>query len=131
MDLSSLRPFKIVIDSGNGAAGPTIDALNKRMLEKSVNTNFVYINHNPDPSFPNGIPNPMIEANRSLIANVIIEEKADFGVAFDGDFDRCFLFDHLGNFIPGEYIVGLLSEVFLNKEKGAKIVHDQGLSGIQ
>ena len=125
VDLQSLQPLKIVINSGNGAAGPTIDALKQKMEEKSIKTNFVYLHHDPDPLFPNGIPNPMLEENRLETADVVISEKADFGVAFDGDFDRCFLFDQGGNFIPGEYVLGLLSKVFLRKEKGATIVHDR------
>ena len=82
------------------------------------------MHHIPDKSFPNGIPNPLLEENRSATTDVIKREKADLGVAFDGDFDRCFFFDHLGNFIPGEYVVGLLSEVFLSKQRGSTIVHD-------
>ena len=124
VDFSSLKPLKIVINSGNGAAGPTLDAITKKLNEKSVKTNFIFVNHDPDSSFPNGIPNPLLEENRSSTANAIITERADFGVAFDGDFDRCFFFDHLGNFVPGEYVVGLLTEIFLNKEKGATIIHD-------
>ena len=124
VDLPSLKPLKIVINSGNGAGGPTIDALNKKLKIKGVKTNFVFLHHKPDSSFPNGIPNPMLEKNRLSTARAVVREKADFGVAFDGDFDRCFLFDHKGNFIPGEYIVGLLSEIFLKREKGATIVHD-------
>ena len=125
VDLQSLQPLKIVINSGNGAAGPTINALKQKIEEKSIKTNFVYLHHDPDPSFPNGIPNPMLEENRLETGDVVISEKADFGVAFDGDFDRCFLFDQGGNFIPGEYVLGLLSKVFLRKEKGATIVHDR------
>lgn len=124
VDLQSLKPLKIVINSGNGAAGPTIEAINKKLTESGVNTRFVYVHHDPDASFPNGIPNPMIEENRSATADAVVREEADFGVAFDGDFDRCFLFDHQGNFVSGEYVVGLLSEVFIGKEKGATIVHD-------
>ena len=124
INLQDLKPLKIVINSGNGAAGPTVDALISKLEEKGVKTNFVFVNHKPDPSFPNGIPNPLLEENRSLTADIVVNEKADFGVAFDGDFDRCFFFDHFGNFIAGEYIVGLLAEVFLRKEKGATIVHD-------
>ena len=82
------------------------------------------MHHNPDSTFPNGIPNPLLKENRSSTVNAVIVENADFGVAFDGDFDRCFFFDHAGDFIPGEYLVGLLAEVFLNKEKGATIIHD-------
>ena len=124
VDCSNFRPLKIVINSGNGAAGPTVDAINKKLKEKGVKTNFVFVNHNPDPTFPNGIPNPLLEENRSSTARAVIEEQADFGIAFDGDFDRCFFFDHYGIFVPGEYVVGLLAEVFLNREKGATIIHD-------
>ena len=124
VDVSRLKSLRIVINSGNGAAGPTIDAFKQKLEEKGLKTNFFYVHHNPDPAFPNGIPNPMLEENRLATSNAVTREEADFGVAFDGDFDRCFLFDHLGNFIPGEYVVGLLSEVFLSKEQGATIVHD-------
>ncbi len=124
VDCSNLKPLKIVINSGNGAAGPTLDALTEKLVEMGIKTNFVFVHHAPDPTFPNGIPNPLLQENRSSTSNAVIGEKADFGVAFDGDFDRCFFFDHFGNFIPGEYVVGLLTEVFLNKEKGATIIHD-------
>ena len=124
VDCSRLKPLKIVINSGNGAAGPTLDAINKKLVEGGVKTNFVFVHHEPDSNFPNGIPNPLLEENRLWTANAVIEEKADFGVAFDGDFDRCFVFDHSGEFIPGEYVVGLLAEIFLSKEKGATIIHD-------
>ena len=124
VDCSRLKPLKIVINSGNGAAGPTLDAINKNLTEKGVKTNFVFVHHDPNPTFPNGIPNPLLEENRSSTANAVINERADFGVAFDGDFDRCFFFDHSGDFISGEYVVGLLAGVFLNKEKGAVIIHD-------
>ena len=124
INIKNLKPLKIVINSGNGTAGPTVDALNNKFEKKGLKTNFIYVHHEPNPLFPNGIPNPLLEENRFSTTEAIIKEKADFGVAFDGDFDRCFLFDHLGNFIPGEYLVGLLAEVFLKKEKGATIVHD-------
>jgi phosphomannomutase len=124
VDCSKLKPLKIVINSGNGAAGPTLDAISKKLKEKGVKTNFVFVHHDPDPTFPNGIPNPLLKENRSSTADAVIEEQANFGVAFDGDFDRCFLFDYSGSFIPGEYVVGLLAEIFLNKEKGATIIHD-------
>jgi phosphomannomutase len=124
VDYSRLKPLKIVISSGNGAAGPTLDEINKKFQEKDVKTNFVFVHHDPDPSFPNGIPNPLLEENRLATASAVIEEKADFGVAFDGDFDRCFFFDNSGKFVPGEYVVGLLAGVFLNQENGAAIVHD-------
>ena len=124
VDIENLKPLKIVINSGNGAAGPVIDALKIKLEDRGAKTDFVLVNHNPDPAFPNGIPNPLIEENRISTANVVSREKADFGVAFDGDFDRCFLFDHLGNFISGEYIIGLLAEIFLSKEICARIIHD-------
>ena len=124
VNLQSLKPLKIVINSGNGAAGPVIDALNHKLKQSGVNTDFVYLHHKPDASFPNGIPNPLLENNRGATAEFVVRERADFGVAFDGDFDRCFLFDHRGTFIPGEYVIGLLSKVFRSREKGAKIVYD-------
>ena len=90
VDCSKLMPLKIVINSGNGAAGPIVDAIKEKFTEKGIKTNFVYVHHDPDPTFPNGIPNPLLEENRSSTADAVIEEQADFGVAFDGDFDRCF-----------------------------------------
>ena len=124
IDLNDLKPLKIVINSGNGAAGPTIEALNSKLNEKGLMTNFIHLHKDPDFSFPNGIPNPLLEENQSSTANAVIDEGADFGVAFDGDFDRCFLFDQFGNFIPAEYIIGLLAELFLTKEQEATIIHD-------
>ena len=124
VDYTKLKPLKIVINSGNGAAGPTVGAINEKLTEIGIKTNFVFVHHDPDPTFPNGIPNPLLEENRSSTTETVIKEEADFGVAFDGDFDRCFFFDHLGDFIPSEYLVGLLAEIFLNKEKGATIIHD-------
>lgn len=124
IDIKNLKPLKIVINSGNGAAGPTIAALNSKLKEKGLVTNFVNLYEDPDSSFPNGIPNPLLEENQSSTGNAVVDEKADFGVAFDGDFDRCFIFDQFGNFIPGEYIIGLLAEIFLTKEEKATIIHD-------
>jgi phosphomannomutase len=85
---------------------------------------FIRVHHTPDATFPNGIPNPLLPENHATTADVVKAEKADFGVAFDGDFDRCFFFDETGQFVPGEYVVGLLATIFLEKEAGAKIVHD-------
>ena len=113
-----------IVNNSNGAAGPTLDALDTKLKQKGVKTNFVLVHHNPDPSFPNGIPNPLLEENRSSTTDIVIGEKADFGVAFDGDFDRCFFFDQYGDFIPGEYVVGLLAELFLSREQKATIIHD-------
>ena len=124
VDLEQLSPLKIVLNSGNGCAGPVIDALKQMLAEKGVATNFILVDHKPDGSFPNGVPNPLLKENHYKTADAVTRESADFGVAFDGDFDRCFLFDHLGQFIPGEYLVGLLAKVFLKKNKGTKIIYD-------
>ena len=124
IDLKVLKPLKIVINSGNGAAGPVVDGLHEKLEDNGIRSDFVFVDHKPDHTFPNGIPNPLLYENRSFTADVVKSESADFGVAFDGDFDRCFLFDNYGNFIPGEYLVGLLAKVFLEKDKGATILHD-------
>ena len=114
----------MVVNSGNGAAGPTFDAVALRLLELGAPLEFIRVHHTPDATFPNGIPNPLLPKNHPATADVVKAENADFGVAFDGDFDRCFLFDETGQFVPGEYVVGLLASIFLEKEVGAKIVHD-------
>jgi len=124
VDVKVLRPLKIVVNSGNGAAGPTFDSLADRLLELGAPLEFIRVHHKPDAAFPNGIPNPLLPENHPVTADVVKAEKADFGVAFDGDFDRCFFFDEAGQFVPGEYVVGLLASIFLEKEAGAQIVHD-------
>lgn len=124
VDVKALRPLKIVVNSGNGAAGPTFDALADRLSFLGAPLEFIRVHHAPDATFPNGIPNPLLPENHAATADVVKAEGADFGVAFDGDFDRCFFFDEAGQFVPGEYVVGLLATIFLEKEVGAKIVHD-------
>ena len=124
VDVKALRPLKILINAGNGTAGPTFDAIAEGLAKLGSPLQFVLLHHNPDGTFPNGIPNPLLVENRPQTADAVIAAGADLGVAWDGDFDRCFFFDHTGAFIDGEYIVGLLAEVFLAKEHGAKIVHD-------
>ena len=124
VDLPALRPLKIVVNAGNGAAGPTFDAIAAQLAANGAPLDFVRMYHDPDGSFPNGIPNPLLPENRPATAQAVIAAGADMGVAWDGDFDRCFLFDHLGQFVPGEYIVGLLAQAFLVKEPGATIIHD-------
>ena len=124
VDIKALRPLKIVVNSGNGAAGPTFDAIVKRLFALGVPLEFIRVHHVPDATFPNGIPNPLLPENHAATADVVKAEGADLGVAFDGDFDRCFFFDEAGQFVPGEYVVGLLASIFLEKEVGAKIVHD-------
>ena len=124
VDEDALRPLKIVVNCGNGAAGPTFDAIAKKLAQQSVPLKFIRVHHTPHHKFPHGIPNPLLPQNHATTAEVVREVGADFGVAFDGDFDRCFFFDKFGTFVPGEYVVGLLASIFLKKEAGAKIVHD-------
>ncbi|BEH72966.1 phosphomannomutase [Edwardsiella tarda] len=127
IDTTKLTRLKIVINSGNGAAGPVVDAIEARLKEIGVPLDFVKINNTPDGTFPNGIPNPLLPECRDDTRNAVIKYQADLGVAFDGDFDRCFFFDGNGDFIDGYYIVGLLAEAFLEKNPGEKIIHDPRL----
>ncbi len=123
VDTAKLKPLKLVMNAGNGAAGHVVDA-----IEKHLPFEIIKIHNEPDGTFPNGIPNPILHENRADTANAVIEHKADMGIAWDGDFDRCFLFDENGEFTEGYYIVGLLAEAFLAKESGAKIIHDPRLT---
>ncbi|MEQ9886768.1 phosphomannomutase CpsG [Pectobacterium zantedeschiae] len=125
---ANFKPLKLVINSGNGAAGHVIDALEACFKKLNIPVTFIKVHHQPDGSFPNGIPNPLLPECRKDTSDAVIAHSADIGIAFDGDFDRCFLFNHLGEFIEGYYIVGLLAEAFLQKEPGAKIIHDPRLS---
>ena len=124
VDVSALKPLKIVVNSGNGAAGPTFDAIAAALAAAGAPLDFIRVHHDPDATFPNGIPNPLLPQNHAATADVVRAAGADFGAAFDGDFDRCFFFDGDGNFVPGEYVVGLLASIFLQKEAGARVVHD-------
>ena len=128
INLSNVKPLKLVVNAGNGAAGHVIDAIEKTFKQAHVRVEFVKIHHNPDGTFPNGIPNPLLPENRGVTAKAVRDYKADFGIAWDGDFDRCFLFDENGEFIEGYYIVGLLAEAFLAKNPGEKIIHDPRLT---
>jgi phosphomannomutase/phosphomannomutase/phosphoglucomutase len=123
VDPSRLKPLKIVANSGNGCAGPVLDRLAERLP-----FSFVRLQHEPDGTFPNGIPNPLLPENRTATAAAVRSYGADFGVAWDGDFDRCFLFDEQGGFIEGYYMVGLLAAMFLEKNPGAAIIHDPRLT---
>src|SRR6056297_899051 len=121
--LDRLKPMKLVVNAGNGGAGRVIDRLEKRLPFE-----FVKLQHEPDGTFPNGVPNPLLPEHRAVTAEAVVASGADFGVAWDGDYDRCFLFDESGRFIEGYYIVGLLAEAFLLKHPGSKIVHDPRLT---
>ena len=123
VDRAALRPLKIVVNAGNGGAGPIVD-----LLEPHLPFEFIKLHHSPDGKFPNGVPNPMLEENRAPTIAKIRETRANLGIAWDGDFDRCFLFDERGEFIEGYYIVGLLAHSFLGKSPGATIVHDPRLT---
>lgn len=123
VDLKQLKPLTIVVNAGNGGAGVVIDALEPHLPFK-----FIKVHHEPDGTFPNGIPNPILPEMRGATIEAVKKHKADFGVAWDGDFDRCFLFDEHGDFIEGYYIVGLLAAAMLKLNPGAKIIHDPRLT---
>lgn len=124
VDVAALKPLKILVNAGNGAAGPTFDAIAAELARLGAPLTFLRMHHAPDGTFPHGIPNPLLPENRPATAQAVREAGADFGVAWDGDFDRCFLFDHQGRFVDGEYVVGLLARAFLAQEPGATIIHD-------
>jgi phosphomannomutase len=119
VDVSALKPFKVVTNAGNGGAGPIVDA-----LKTHLPFTFEHVHHQPDGHFPNGVPNPLLPENHAPTAEAVRRVGADFGLAWDGDFDRCFFFDHEGNFVDGYYIVGLLTEAMLEKEPGATIIYE-------
>ncbi|WP_448096576.1 phosphomannomutase [Luteibacter yeojuensis] len=123
VDVAALRPLKVVVNAGNGGAGAIVD-----LLEPHLPFTFVRVNHEPDGSFPNGIPNPLLPENRDATAKAVVASGADLGIAWDGDFDRCFLFDAQGGFIEGYYIVGLLAAQMLEKHPGSRIIHDPRLT---
>lgn len=123
VDSSALKPLKIVVNAGNGGAGLIVD-----QLAPHLPFEFVRIQHEPDGRFPNGIPNPLLPENRAATAEAVRASGADFGIAWDGDFDRCFFFDAGGNFIEGYYLVGLLATALLVREPGGKIIHDPRLT---
>ena len=122
IDLSLLKPLKVVINVGNGAAGAAMQALAEKLPFEVIAANM-----EPDGNFPNGVPNPLLLENREATAKLVRENQADVGIAWDGDFDRCFLFDENGELIEGYYMVGFLSEAFLAKNPGAKIIYDPRL----
>ena len=124
VDPGAFRPLTLLVDAGNGAAGPSFDAVAAELGARGAALRFHRINHAPDGTFPNGVPNPQLPGNRAATGAAVVASGADMGVAWDGDFDRCFFFDAAGRFVPGEYVVGLLAGAFLAREPGAVIVHD-------
>lgn len=127
IDVNALRPLKILVNAGNGTAGPTFDAIKAHLAKAGAPLHFVEIDHSPDSSFPHGIPNPLLPENRPRTASAVLQHGADFGVAWDGDFDRCFFFDENGGFVDGYYVVGLLAKQALAAHPGATIIHDPRL----
>ena len=123
IDIAALRPLKVVVNAGNGAAGPVLD-----VLERYLPFELVKVHHQPDGNFPNGVPNPLLPDNRDDTAKAVRASGSDAGVAWDGDFDRCFMFDEQGNFIEGYYMVGFLAKAFLKKQAGEKIIYDPRLT---
>ncbi|MFU8831481.1 MAG: phosphomannomutase [Wenzhouxiangella sp.] len=123
IDRQQIKPLKLVVNAGNGCAGPTFDALAAHLPLEVVR-----LHHTPDGTFPNGVPNPLLMENRALTAQAVRDHGADFGVAWDGDFDRCFFFDGDGRFIEGYYLVGLFAARLLEKQPGEKIVLDPRLT---
>ena len=128
IDIKELQPMKIVVNSGNGAAGHVIDEIEARLTKANIPIEFIKVFHDPDPTFPNGIPNPLLLENRQVTTDAVLKHKAHLGIAWDGDFDRCFFFDEHGEFIEGYYIVGLLAEAFLKKSPGERIIFDPRLT---
>ena len=122
VDRSALAPLRIVVNAGNGCAGPILDALEPRLP-----FTLIKIHHDPDGSFPNGVPNPLLPECRAATAAAVRAQGADLGLAWDGDGDRCFFYDEQGEFIEGYYLVGLLAGRLLQTHPGATILHDPRL----
>ena len=125
--LDQVKPLKLLVNAGNGAAGHIIDEIEKRFIDHNVPITFIKLHHEADGHFPNGIPNPLLLENQGVTSEAVKQHGADLGIAWDGDFDRCFLFDEDGKFIEAYYIVGLLAAAFLSKSPNEKIVHDPRL----
>ncbi len=121
-DVASLPPLRIVVDAGNGGAGRVVD-----LLAPHLPFEFIRLHHEPDGRFPNGVPNPLLQENRTVTSEAVLSHNADLGLAWDGDFDRCFFFDERGEFVEGYYLVGLLAEMALEQHPGSAIIHDPRL----
>jgi phosphomannomutase len=119
IDVDDVKPLRVVIDAGNGMAGAMLPPILERLPVDSVRCFF-----EPDGTFPNHEPNPLLPENREFVMNKVREERADLGIAFDGDADRCFFVDDTGEFVPGDFVTALLAESMLEKEPGAKIIYD-------
>lgn len=128
IDLRKIIPMTLVVNAGNGVAGHVIDTIEKVFISNNVPIHLIKLHNDPDGTFPNGIPNPLLPENRADTSNAVLANGADMGIAWDGDFDRCFLFDERGQFVEGYYIVGLLAESFLLKQPGASIIYDPRLT---
>lgn len=124
VDIPALKPLKILVNAGNGVAGPAFDAIAAKLAEQGAPLTFERMHHTPDAGFPNGIPNPLLPENQPATAERVTAVGADLGVAWDGDFDRCFLCDERGDFVEGELVVALLAKGFLKLHPEANIVHD-------
>lgn len=124
VDPTALPAVKLLANAGNGCAGPAFDAVLEALNAKGAQITADRLHHDPDGTFPNGIPNPLLPENQPVTADAVRRSGAALGVAWDGDFDRCFFFDETGAFIPGEYMVGLIAQAALVPNPGAKIVHD-------
>ncbi|WIF77152.1 phosphomannomutase CpsG [Citrobacter braakii] len=122
------RPLRIVTNAGHGTVGPALDAIADGLARAGVQIEFIRLHHQPDGHFPAGVPNPMLTENRLITQQAVIENQADFGIAWDGDFDRCFFFDECGRFIESYYLVGLFAEHFLQRSAGSHIILDPRLT---
>jgi phosphomannomutase/phosphomannomutase/phosphoglucomutase len=123
VNLAALKPLKVVVNAGNGCAGPVLDR-----LEQQLPFRLIKVHHEPDPAFPHGVPNPLLPENRQATAEAVRHYGADVGLAWDGDFDRCFFFDEQGGFLEGYYLVGFLAQALLARRPGAAVIHDPRLT---
>ena len=128
VDVAALRPLRVVVNAGNGAAGHVVNAIEQKLADQHIPITFIKINNEPNGNFPRGIPNPLLPESRQDTVDAVVAHHADMGLAWDGDFDRCFFFDHQGGFIEGYYIVGLLAEAILANQPGEKIIYDPRLT---